>query len=37
MENVSDVDVPMKTNLKKPQRTFFGLSQNVFVLGSCRC
>ena len=33
MENVSEVSAGVTTNQEKPQRKFFGLSQNVFVFG----
>jgi MFS family permease len=33
MEDASDVNVPVETSQERPQRTFFGLSQNVFVFG----
>jgi MFS family permease len=33
MEDASRVNVPVETSQERPQRTFFGLSQNVFVFG----
>jgi MFS-type transporter involved in bile tolerance (Atg22 family) len=34
MENASEVNVSVATSQERPQRTFFGLSQNVLVFGS---
>jgi MFS-type transporter involved in bile tolerance (Atg22 family) len=33
MENTSEVNAPVETSQERPQRKFFGLSQNVFVFG----
>ena len=33
MENAGEVKVPVETSQERPQRKFFGLSQNVFVFG----
>ncbi|WP_207798691.1 MFS transporter [Candidatus Cryosericum terrychapinii] len=33
MENAGEVNAPMEMGQEKPQRKFFGLSQNVFVFG----
>ena len=33
MENAGEVNAPVEMGQGKPQRKFFGLSQNVFVFG----
>jgi nitrate/nitrite transporter NarK len=33
VENAGEVKVPVETSQERPQRKFFGLSQNVFVFG----
>jgi MFS family permease len=33
MENAGEVNAPVETSQERPQRKFFGLSQNVFVFG----